>query len=160
MTGRTLEVRSRSTRDTERLGERLGRALRGGEFVGLSGELGAGKTAFARGFSRGAGVPEGTVSSPTFALVNAYEGASLRILHADLYRVSDADELYAAGFYDLLTSGAALLVEWIDRVPEAAPADWLEIRIERAAPGRRLSLTAHGPAADALLSRARLASDT
>jgi len=127
--------------------------LQPGDFIGLSGELGAGKTAFARGVARGAGVPrEARVSSPSFALVNVYAGGRLPVLHADLYRVRDAEELYDAGYFDPVP-GAALVVEWIDRVPEAAPADRLEVRLERLPPGRILSLLATGPSSSALLGR-------
>lgn len=138
-------VVSRSTEETEALGEKLGSLLDAGDFVGLRGDLGAGKTAFVRGVARGAGVPrEAQVSSPTFAIVNTYAGGRLPLLHADLYRVKDADELYAAGFYDLFEGEAALLVEWIDRVPEVVPQDWLEFSFEHVAEGRRIVVTAHG----------------
>lgn len=141
-----------SEKETMALGEKLGAALQGHEFVGLIGDLGAGKTAFVRGVSKGAGVPEGSrVSSPTFALVNEYAGGRVRLMHADLYRVRDAEELFDAGFYDLIGSGA-LLVEWLDRVPNVAPRDWLELRIEKMKTGRRLTWKAHGSASERLLS--------
>ena len=138
-------LRTRSARETERLGAKLGAALQPGDFVGLSGDLGAGKTVFARGISQGAGVPaDALVSSPTFAIVNTYRGGRLPIIHADLYRVSDAEELYDAGFYDIGSGGAAMVVEWIDRVPAAAPVDWLELRLERMKSGRRIEVITHG----------------
>lgn len=144
-------VSSRSTAETERLGERLGAALSGGEFIGLVGDLGAGKTAFVRGVARGLAVPpQAQVSSPTFAIVNAYAGGRLPLFHADLYRVQDAEELYDAGFYDLLGGDRVLLVEWLDRVPDVAPTDRLIITIEKLARGRRLHFDAKG-AASALL---------
>jgi tRNA threonylcarbamoyladenosine biosynthesis protein TsaE len=143
-------LHSSSVEETEALGERLGAALRVGDFVGLIGGLGAGKTAFARGVSRGAKIPtEAQVSSPTFAIVNAYRGGAVPLFHADLYRVKDAEELYDMGFDDLIDEGA-LLVEWIDRVPSAAPVDWLEIRFTRVGVGRELELVPHGPRAEAL----------
>ncbi len=142
---------SRSPRETERFGERLGRALRPGDFVGLSGGLGVGKTVFVRGVARGAGVPrEALVSSPTFAIVNAYRGGRVPILHVDLYRVTDAEELYDAGFYDLIGGEGAVLVEWVDRVPAVAPADWLELRLERRDKERRIDIVGHGERGRAL----------
>lgn len=130
---------------TEALGERLGEALEPGDFVGLMGELGAGKTSLVRGIARGAGVPRrAQVSSPTFALVNTYEGGRLVIMHADLYRVSDAEELYDAGFYDLVGNDAALLVEWVDRVPQLPPESWLEVRLTHLEEGRKVEFVAHG----------------
>lgn len=145
-----MRLHSSSPAETEALGERLGRVLQTGDFVGLSGGLGAGKTAFVRGVARGVSVPsDALVSSPTFAIVNAYRGGKVPVFHADLYRVKDAEELYDMGFYDLLGEGA-LLVEWIDRVAAVAPEDWLEIRLSREGEGRALELLPHGPRAEEL----------
>lgn len=152
----TLAISVPSARATERLGERLGLAARAGDFIGLIGDLGAGKTSFSRGFARGAGLADNVVSSPTFALVNAYEGGRVRVLHADLYRLSDAEELYDMGFHELVGGDAVLLVEWLDRVPEVAPDDWLEVRIEKRKTSRRFFLTAHGPRSEELLAEADL----
>lgn len=138
-------LRLASVEETEAFGRRLGAVLRPADFVGLSGELGAGKTALVRGAAQGVGVPrEAQVSSPTFAIVNTYRGGRLPLLHADLYRVSDAEELYDAGFYDLVGSEAALLVEWIERVPELPPEQWLELRLAHDGEGRSLEVIAHG----------------
>ncbi len=120
---------TRSPEETHALGVRLGLLIRAGDFVGLSGDLGAGKTHFVRGVAQGAGVGSGEVSSPTFAIVLPYCGR-ITVYHADLYRLRDADELYATGFHDLVGEDGALLVEWIDQVPDAAPKDALMIRIE------------------------------
>ena len=141
---RVLE--SATVEETEALGERLGAILQPDDFIGLSGDLGAGKTALSRGLARGLGVPpEAQVSSPTFALVNAYRGGRLPLFHADLYRVKDAEELYDAGIYDLIDAGSVLVVEWIDRVRAFAPEDWLEIVIAKRGEGRELSLIGYGP---------------
>jgi tRNA threonylcarbamoyladenosine biosynthesis protein TsaE len=151
-----LVLHSRSATETERFGEALGRALRSGDFIGLTGDLGSGKTVPARGIARGAGVPpEALVSSPTFAIVNAYSGGRLPVFHADLYRVKDAEELYDAGFYDLENGGGALVVEWFDRVPEVAPSDWLEIRLTRDAVGRSLKARPHVTAVEHLVMALR-----
>jgi tRNA threonylcarbamoyladenosine biosynthesis protein TsaE len=117
---------SRSLGETRALGAALGQVLRAGDFVGLVGELGVGKTAFIRGVAEGAGVPAREVSSPSFAIVQPYQGRSVTLHHADLYRLADEDELYATGFYDLLGQGATL-VEWLDRVPRAAPEELLRL---------------------------------
>lgn len=152
----TFATKTTTAEATEALGEAIGNALQGGEFVGLVGDLGAGKTAFVRGVARGAGVPaEARVSSPTFAIVNEYAGGRVRVCHADLYRVRDAEELYDAGFYDLVNTGAALFVEWIDIVREVAPHDRLEVRIAKAQGGRTLTFDASGPHSERLLEAAR-----
>jgi tRNA threonylcarbamoyladenosine biosynthesis protein TsaE len=122
-------LRVASPEAMRRLGERLGGLLQPGDFVGLIGELGAGKTVLARGVAEGAGVPAGQVASPSFAIVYTYAGR-FPLHHADFYRLSDEEELYATGFYDLLGGDAATLVEWLDRIPEAAPSEHLVLRIE------------------------------
>ncbi len=137
---------SRSARATFALGERLGRLLRPGDAVALTGELGAGKTQLVRGACRGARVPEAQVASPSFAIVATYRGR-LPVHHADLYRVGDQDELYGTGFFDLLGGDGAVLVEWADRVPGALPPERLEIHLDHDArrPGfRHLELSGTG----------------
>ncbi|MBM4380895.1 MAG: tRNA (adenosine(37)-N6)-threonylcarbamoyltransferase complex ATPase subunit type 1 TsaE [Deltaproteobacteria bacterium] len=122
-------MRSGSAAETAAWGRRLGQALRPGDFVALVGELGAGKTCLSRGVAEGAGVPLEDVSSPTFAIIQAYAGR-LRLYHADLYRLTDADALYATGYFDLLAGAdGAFLVEWAEQVPGAIPADALVIRL-------------------------------
>jgi tRNA threonylcarbamoyladenosine biosynthesis protein TsaE len=144
-------VPSASAEETFGFGERLGRLLESGDFVGLVGELGAGKTVFARGVTQGVGAPLSEFSSPTFAIVQTYEGR-VKLHHADLYRLKDVRELEGTGFFDLRDEGGAALVEWIDRVPAAAPPDWLEVRLTDSGPGaRRLEVRPHGKRADWLL---------
>lgn len=140
-----LERTSRSAAETRWLGERLGRLLAPGDVVALEGELGAGKTQLARGICRGAGVADDEVSSPTFAIVATYRGR-VPVIHADLYRIGDADELVATGFDELLAGGASI-VEWADRFPEALPAERLAIRMEHVEgrpAARRIVVTATG----------------
>jgi len=142
---------SRSAEETRGLGAALGRVLRAGDFVGLCGELGAGKTAFIRGVAQGAGVPEREVSSPSFAIVQPYRGRSVTLHHADLYRLADEDELYATGFFDLLGQGATL-VEWLDRVPRAAPGDFLRLDFTVLEDeSRKIHATGSGPRHEELL---------
>jgi len=137
---------SRSARATWQLGRRLGAALQPGDVVALVGDLGAGKTQLVRGACAGAGVDEGDVSSPTFAIVQTYRGR-LPFHHADLYRLADLDELYATGFMDLVGGDGALVVEWADKVAGWAPAELLEIRLEEVAgrpSSRRIALVGTG----------------
>jgi tRNA threonylcarbamoyladenosine biosynthesis protein TsaE len=81
-----------------------------------------------RGVAEGAGVSRSEVASPTFAIVYPYRGR-VPLYHADLYRLADYDELYATGFLDLVGGDGAVLVEWLDRVPEAAPREYLRITL-------------------------------
>jgi tRNA threonylcarbamoyladenosine biosynthesis protein TsaE len=141
---------SRSLEETHALGVKLGQQLRTGDFVGLAGELGAGKTALARGICEGAGVDPADVTSPTFTIVQSYAGR-VPVHHADLYRLANLDELYATGFFDL--EGAAL-VEWVDKVP-LPEQDMLRIDMSVVdEKTRRIELTATGPRSTELLSRA------
>jgi tRNA threonylcarbamoyladenosine biosynthesis protein TsaE len=141
----------------QELGERLGRALRAGDVIALVGPLGAGKTTFVQGIARGAGVPSGRhVASPTFALVNEHPGR-VPLVHADLYRVADPRELEELGLSDAFDR-AAVAIEWLDRFPDVAPTERLEIEIDvDGEGGRRLTLRARGARAAtlaaALLSR-------
>jgi tRNA threonylcarbamoyladenosine biosynthesis protein TsaE len=147
-----LERLLEDTSATESFGMALGPLLKSGDFVGLRGELGTGKTTVVKAIARGAGVPEREVSSPTFAILNRYQGSSLVLHHADLYRLETRDELYATGYFELLGDGA-LLVEWIDRIPQAAADDWLELSLAMAGENsRRLELVAHGERSERLLA--------
>jgi tRNA threonylcarbamoyladenosine biosynthesis protein TsaE len=133
---------SASPEQTHALGVTLGRLLQPGDFIGLEGELGAGKTALVRGIAEGAGVAAEEVSSPTFTIVQTYAGR-LTLHHADLYRLASADELYATGFFDLLEDGGAAVVEWIDRVPVDVPMLRVSLTLVDATQ-RRLEVQATG----------------
>lgn len=148
---RTLETASPD--ETFALGKRLGAALAARDFVGLSGQLGAGKTLFSRGVADGAGVPLDDVSSPTYSIVQSYRGR-ITLHHADLYRLTSENDLYATGYFDLLETDGACLVEWIDHVASAAPADALRVSLEVVAPARRrITAKTTGPVSEALLVR-------
>lgn len=142
-------LKSASAAETHALGVKLGRLLQPGDFVGLAGELGAGKTALVRGIAEGAGVAAGEVTSPTFTIVQSYAGRVL-LHHADLYRLSSADELYATGFFDLIGEGGAAVVEWIDRVRVDVPMLRVEISFVDSST-RRIEVTASGERAGVLL---------
>lgn len=145
----SVEVITRSAEETRTLGLALGALLRTGDFVGLQGELGAGKTQLARGVAEGAGVDPADVSSPTFSIVQSYAGTHVTLHHCDFYRLRGEDELFATGFYDL---EGAILVEWIDRVPPALPEESLQVELEVIdADTRRLKATARGTRPEALL---------
>ncbi|HEX4385346.1 MAG TPA: tRNA (adenosine(37)-N6)-threonylcarbamoyltransferase complex ATPase subunit type 1 TsaE [Myxococcales bacterium] len=134
---------------TRALGRKLGALLQPFDFVALYGDLGAGKTLFVKAVAEGAGAPG--ASSPTFALVNQYQGR-VKLQHLDLYRLSGAADLYALGFDDLLAEPAATLVEWAERAARALPPDRLEIYLEHDGPeSRRARLEATGPRSRELL---------
>ena len=107
------EIVTNSPDETEAEGEELGRRLRPGDLILLTGPLGAGKTTFVRGLARGAG-SEAQVASPTFQLVRIYSGR-VQLAHVDLYRVKAAGELADLGLDELIDEGA-VVVEWGDRI--------------------------------------------
>lgn len=136
---------------TAAAGEALGRLVRGGDVIALVGELGAGKTTFARGLAGGAGVAVEDVASPTFALVNEYGGGRVTVVHADLYRLERERELDEIGWDELAArADAVVLVEWADRFAHRMPRDHLAIRLAYDGDGRVLVAEAHGARSAAL----------
>jgi tRNA threonylcarbamoyladenosine biosynthesis protein TsaE len=117
-------VRTGSAAETRAFGERIGRQLRAGDVVTLSGELGSGKTVLAQGIAAGLGVDE-PVTSPTFALVHEYRGR-LPVWHLDLYRLSAPQERIDLSWDDLLAGGGVLLIEWPERITAALPPERLD----------------------------------
>ena len=124
-----MTYRTQSAAETEALGEKLARQLRGGEVIAFTGDLGAGKTAFTRGLARGLGITE-RVTSPTFTIVNEYEGGRLPLFHFDMYRLSCSDELYDIGWEDYLARGGVCAVEWSEIVEDALESDAIRVDIK------------------------------
>ena len=112
---------------TRKLGERIGRMLRAGDVVLLSGELGAGKTVLAQGIGRGLGVTD-PIKSSSFVIMNEYEGATLRLFHADLYRLEDPEQVAELALDELAEKGV-LVVEWPERAPNEMPPEHLLVRL-------------------------------
>ncbi len=105
---------SHSAADTQTLGETWGREATPGLLLALSGDLGAGKTQLVKGLARGLNVP-GRVQSPTFSLVNVYEGGRLTLFHLDLYRLETRAQIVGAGLEDYLNPEGVAVVEWAER---------------------------------------------
>lgn len=124
------EYVTRGPAETEALAASLAVQCPPGAVIALFGELGAGKTAFARGFVRGLGM-DAEVSSPTFALVNEYRGCGKTLYHFDMYRISGWEDLYSTGFFDYLDIGAYLLIEWSENIEAALPEDCIRITIDK-----------------------------
>lgn len=138
-----MERYSESERDTEALGEALARQMAPGAVVAFTGDLGAGKTAFVRGMARGLGI-QARVTSPTFTIVNEYEGGRLPLFHFDLYRLGSADELFDIGWEDFLRRGGVCAVEWSENVREALDEDTVFIDIRRGQSDRQRIITVKG----------------
>ena len=125
-----MEYRTNGVLQTEALGERLGRALKSGAVIAYTGDLGAGKTAFTRGLARGLDIP-GQVTSPTFTIVNEYEGGRLPLFHFDMYRLGSSDELFDIGWEDYLARNGVCAVEWSENVDDALDSDCIRVDIRR-----------------------------
>nr|WP_325185054.1 tRNA (adenosine(37)-N6)-threonylcarbamoyltransferase complex ATPase subunit type 1 TsaE [uncultured Oscillibacter sp.] len=125
-----MEFLTRSEKETEALGGRLAERLRPGAVVACRGDLGMGKTAFTRGLARGLGCRE-RVTSPTFTIVNEYEGGRLPLFHFDLYRLEGAEDLFDIGWDDYLDRGGVCAVEWSERAAEALPPETIQVTLRR-----------------------------
>jgi tRNA threonylcarbamoyladenosine biosynthesis protein TsaE len=123
-----IRARTKSVEETRALAAELDPLLKPGDLVLLSGNLGAGKTAFIQGLARGMGVRDRVVS-PSFVLVRTYEGR-LPLTHVDVYRLDHMQELVDLGMAELLDEGGVTAVEWGDVVVPGLPADYLEVRLD------------------------------
>ena len=141
--GAIADVRLAGEADTARLGAAIGRQLKAGEAVCLSGPLGAGKSTLARGLVRQLAGAQVEAPSPTFTLVQTYETPRLFLSHFDLYRLESAEEVFELGFDEAL-DGGAVVVEWPDRLGAHLPQDRLDVELSFDGDARRARLTPHG----------------
>ncbi len=125
-----MQYITHSPDETRALGRTLAQALQGGAVVAFTGDLGAGKTAFVSGMAEGLGIEE-RVTSPTFTIVNEYEGGRLPLFHFDMYRLGSADELFHIGWEDYLARNGVCAVEWSENVDEALDGDSIRVDISR-----------------------------
>lgn len=143
-----MKYQTRSEADTLRFAGRLAGLLAPGDSVLLHGDLGAGKSVFARGVARALGVT-GAMPSPTFTLLIPYEGTDVRIYHFDLYRLNDPDEFYAAGLDEFIGGDGIALIEWPE-MAEIEPEPALNITLRRGASGEESrEIEIEGDGADA-----------
>ncbi len=126
---KTLTFETHSLTETQLFGARLAMALQAGDVVALVGNLGAGKTHLAQAIAGGLGVDPEIVTSPTFVLIQEYEG-TLPIFHMDAYRLNDTDEFLELGADELLGADNICLIEWADRVADVLPEKQIRIEIE------------------------------
>jgi len=118
-----------SDRETINLGQKVGTLLVAGDVVGLVGELGSGKTWFAKGLALGLGVsPNTIITSPSFTLINEYEGR-YKFFHMDVYRLESLSDLLSAGLDEYFYKDGVVAMEWADRWPEILPSWWLKVEL-------------------------------
>jgi tRNA threonylcarbamoyladenosine biosynthesis protein TsaE len=147
-----LELGSTSEEETRQLGERIGRLLKRGDILLLSGDLGTGKTCLTQGIGRGLAC-EGQVNSPSFVLMNEYAGRET-LYHVDLYRIEDVEELDDLGLWDYAEKGV-LVIEWPERGAELLPGDGLVVELRAGALGprsRNLRFIPRGPRGEELVA--------
>ena len=123
-----MQIITHSPEQTEQAGADFAKTLRPGDVVTLDGDLGAGKTAFARGVLRGLGYP-GRVTSPTFAIANEYSAPDGTVVHFDLYRILDEEALFELGFEEYLDGTRILLIEWSENATDILPENHKSVHI-------------------------------
>jgi tRNA threonylcarbamoyladenosine biosynthesis protein TsaE len=157
VSNRPWQLVSTSHRHTDRLGQAIGCALRGGETIALYGPLGAGKTALVRGIAQGLGASPTAISSPTFVVIHEYDQGRLPLAHVDLYRIRSPRELESTGLTVYFSGQTVTAIEWADKGLAALPQDRIDITLNhRAARSRTIQLHATGPKSDEVISLARI----
>lgn len=123
-------IETHSEEETQKSAMAFAKDIKPGSIICLDGELGVGKSVFARGFARGLGITE-PVTSPTFTLVQIYEGGRLNMYHFDVYRIGDPSEMYDIGYEDYFYSDGVCLVEWASLILELIPDYAIKVSIEK-----------------------------
>lgn len=118
---------SYSYEDTHKVADEIAKTLKGGEFIAMYGDLGAGKTAFVQGLAKSLGI-KNHITSPTFTIVNEYEGR-LPLYHFDVYRIADPDEMYEIGYEEYIGSDGVCIIEWAELIEDLFPKDYYKITI-------------------------------
>ena len=120
----------KSEAETAAFAKKFAESLKPGDIIAFKGGLGAGKTTFTRYLAKALGY-EGEASSPTFAIINEYNGGRLNVYHFDMYRIKDEDDLYSIGFYDYFDRNGICLVEWSENIESALPNDTIYVIINK-----------------------------
>ena len=124
------EFESGTPEETYEFGMKLGREARPGQVYTLNGDLGAGKTVFAKGFAKGLGIDD-TVSSPTFTILQVYESGRYPLYHFDVYRIADSSEMDEIGFDEYVYSEGISLIEWAEYIEDILPDKYIRVDILR-----------------------------
>ncbi len=122
--------KSNSPLETANIAKAFAKTLKSGDVLCLNGDLGAGKTAFVQGLVKALGFSE-PISSPTFTIVNCYEGGKFPIYHFDVYRIDDCDEMYEVGFEEYVYGNGITIIEWSEKIQEILPQKRYDISISK-----------------------------
>ena len=123
-------LESKSPEDTFQIGMRLGKLAEAGDVYTLTGDLGVGKTVFTKGFAKGLGIDE-SVNSPTFTILQIYEGGRLPLYHFDVYRIGSVEEMEETGYEEYIMGDGVSLIEWADLIEEILPRKRTRVLIEK-----------------------------
>lgn len=146
-----MEIYLQDSVATEELGRVLGRHAADGDVFCLTGDLGAGKTLLSRGVAEALGVASEDVTSPTFAIMNVYQGSKLEVRHFDLYRLNRAEELEDIGFAEYAGGDGVTLIEWAELFSDELPEEYLQITLLLDGEGRKAVLEPKGERYERLL---------
>jgi tRNA threonylcarbamoyladenosine biosynthesis protein TsaE len=139
-----MEYISYSPEDTKEIGRKIAESAKKGSLYCLTGELGVGKTLFTKGFAVGLGITE-PITSPTFTIINEYDGEKMPFYHFDVYRISDVDEMDEIGYEEYFYGEGVTFVEWANLIEELIPRDatWISIEkdLEKGLDYRKVTIT-------------------
>ena len=126
----SMVIESFCPEDTFALGQKIGELVKPGTVISLVGDLGVGKTVFTQGLAKGLGITE-SVNSPTFTIVQVYDGGRLPFYHFDVYRIGDIEEMDEIGYEDYFYGEGVCLIEWADLIREILPEQMCRVTIEK-----------------------------
>jgi tRNA threonylcarbamoyladenosine biosynthesis protein TsaE len=149
----TQNLISKNTEETKVFGRHWAKHLKGGDILCFFGDLGSGKTTLIKGIAEGLKIDQNKVSSPTFVLMNVYEGR-LTLFHFDFYRLENIREIDSIGYDEFLYGNGISVIEWADRLGASLPGEYLKVEMEhRALEERSIRLTAVGPRYQGLMGK-------
>ena len=119
-----------STEDTKKIAAGIAKKAKAGDIFCLNGDLGVGKTQFAKGFAEGLGIKQ-DITSPTFTIVHEYSGGRLHLYHLDVYRINSSDEMFHIGCDEMFFGSGVCVIEWAERIKDIIPKGAVFISIER-----------------------------
>lgn len=154
-----MEIYLKDSAATEGLGRLIGRHAVSGDVICLTGDLGAGKTLFSRGAAEALGVAAEDVTSPTFAIMNVYQGTKMEVRHFDLYRLNRAEELEDIGFSEYAGGEGVTLIEWAELFSAELPEEYLQLTLLLDGAGRKAVLEAKGERYERLLEEVKKDAD-
>lgn len=124
-----MKIVAKTVKDTVNTGFMLGKILRIGDVVCLTGDLGTGKTALTGGIAKAIGI-DGYITSPTFTIINEYEG-KIPLYHFDVYRIAESEEMFEIGFEEYISGNGIVVIEWAELIQEILPQEYIYINIKK-----------------------------